>query len=129
MLTFSELRATNETRCRRWHGTRDNLNKTNSDGMMGWTLSDWFTAFAGEVGEAGNVIKKLNRVRDGMTGNKERDIVTQLKLDLGSELADAMIYLDLLANAAGINLENEVINKFNIVSQRNNFPERLVYES
>lgn len=127
MLTFSELRAKSESRASRWHGARENLAVTR-DGMMGWSLSDWFTACAGELGEAGNVIKKLNRFRDGMVGNRDAS-VTQLKLDLGHEIADTLIYLDLLANAAGINLEREVITKFNIVSARNGFPERLSDES
>ena len=35
-----------------------------------WSLSDWVTALTGEVGEAANVIKKLNRVRDGIRGNE-----------------------------------------------------------
>ena len=36
-----------------------------------WSLSDWMTAVVGELGEAANVLKKLNRVRDGVTGNSE----------------------------------------------------------
>lgn len=38
-----------------------------------WSLSDWFTATLGELGEAANVAKKLNRVRDGIPGNKETE--------------------------------------------------------
>ena len=41
------------------------------------------------------------------------------------ELADTFTYLDLLATAAGIDLERAVISKFNQVSAKNNFPERI----
>lgn len=67
-----------------------------------WTLSDWMTAVAGEVGEAANVIKKLNRYRDGVPGNKESE--AELWQMLADEIADSVIYLDLLAQAAGFDL-------------------------
>jgi len=78
--------------------------------LNSWSLSDWMTAFVGEVGEAANVIKKLNRVRDGIPGNKETP--EQLRNNLAEELADAYIYLDLLCQAAEINLESAVEQKF-----------------
>ncbi len=34
--------------------------------LQSWSLSDWFTAILGELGEAANVAKKLNRIRDGI---------------------------------------------------------------
>jgi len=103
----------NLERCQRWHVS----------GLNSWSLSDWFTAFAGEVGELGNVIKKLNRVRDGMVGNKVTP--EQLRVALGEEIADCYLYLDLLAQAAGVDLAVVVRDKFNEVSHRNGFPERL----
>ena len=42
-----------------------------------------FAYAAGEMGEAANVVKKLNRVRDGLQGNKETP--EQLKTMLGKE--------------------------------------------
>jgi NTP pyrophosphatase (non-canonical NTP hydrolase) len=68
-----------------------------------WSMSDWMTALIGEIGEAANIIKKLNRVRDGIPGNKEPVVV--LHDNLAEELADAAIYLDLLCQAAGFDLE------------------------
>lgn len=68
-----------------------------------WSLSDWMTATTGELGEAANIIKKLNRVRDGVPGNSETP--EQLRSQLADELADVAIYLDLLAQAAGLDLE------------------------
>lgn len=112
-LAFSVLRHANRERCKRWH----------PGGVADWSLSDWMTATAGELGEAANVIKKLNRVRDSLPGNKETP--EQLREMLGKELADTAIYLDLLAEAAGVDLAQAVVDKFNEVSVRNGFPDRL----
>lgn len=92
-------------------------------GLHSWSLSDWFTALAGEVGEAGNVIKKLNRLRDGIQGNKETP--DQLRRQLSDELADVYLYLDLLAQAAHVDLPAAIVRKFNATSERLGFPERL----
>lgn len=79
-----------------------------------WSLSDWFTATMGELGEAANVAKKLNRYRDGINGNKETE--AELRTKLAAELADTFIYLDLLAQAAGIDLAAAVVKTFNAKS-------------
>ena len=100
-------------RCLRWH----------PGGLNSWSLSDWAVALGGEVGEVCDVIKKLNRVRDGMGGNKKEPY--ELQADLQEEIADVYLYLDLLAQAAGIDLASAVKAKFNQVSVRMNFPERL----
>lgn len=107
------LRARNMSRCARWH----------KGGVDDWSLSDWGVAAAGEMGEALNVIKKLNRARDGMVGNSANEY--ELQQQLADEIADTIIYLDLLAARAGINLEEAIVRKFNRVSERNSFPERL----
>lgn len=36
-----------------------------------WSGSDWMVAVVGEIGEAANNLKKLNRVRDGIRRNTE----------------------------------------------------------
>lgn len=77
-----------------------------------WSLSDWMTALTGEVGEAANIIKKLNRHRDGTRGNAETETVDRLQGELADELADSFIYLDLTAQAAGIDLANAIESKF-----------------
>jgi len=84
--------------------------------ISGWTLSDWMTATAGELGEAANVIKKLNRVRDGIPGNDKTE--EELRAQLADEIADTYTYLDLLAQAAGISLQEAVISKFRRVSEK-----------
>ena len=79
-------------------------------------MSEWFTATMGELGEAANVAKKLNRVRDGIPGNSESP--DELQAKLAEELADTFIYLDLIAQSQGINLEEAVIEKFNKTSEK-----------
>lgn len=84
--------------------------------LHSWSTSDWFTAVVGELGEAANVAKKLNRVRDGITGNDESP--DELRLNLGRELADTFIYLDLLAQSVGVNLSDVVPSVFNAKSEK-----------
>ena len=112
-MKLSTLRETNLARCLRWH----------PNGLEEWSLSDWVLATAGELGEAMNVIKKLNRERDGLVGNDVSE--QELQKQLADEIADTAIYLDLLAARAGVDLSEAIRNKFNVVSERNNFPERL----
>lgn len=92
MKTFSQR---NKERCESPNGFNHKLSS--------WSLSDWMTALVGEVGEAANIVKKLNRIRDGIPGNTESE--TSLYLNLYKELADVAIYLDLFAQALGIDLE------------------------
>ena len=44
---------------------------------------------------------------------------------LANEIADVTLYLDLLADHYGIDVEAAIRRKFNIVSERQGFPERL----
>lgn len=81
-----------------------------------WSLSDWITATTGELGEAANIAKKLNRVRDGIPGNKETP--DELRAALADEIADTFIYLDLLAQSQGIDLEEAVLRKFEKTSAK-----------
>jgi NTP pyrophosphatase (non-canonical NTP hydrolase) len=86
-----------------------NLRRCESESGFGhklesWTLSDWMTATLGELGEAANIVKKLNRIRDGVPGNDD-STEAELRAMLADEIADTAIYLDLLAQAAGFDLE------------------------
>lgn len=110
-MNFQEFRVANVKRSLRWHPA----------GINSWSLSDWMTALAGEVGEAAGVIKMMNRERDGLAGNKFHP----LRSHLADELADVFTYLDLLAEAAGIDLEEATRRKFNAVSDRLGFPDKL----
>lgn len=115
MLTFAELRAANLARCRHWH----------QGGIEDWSFADWLLATVGELGEAANVAKKLKRIQDGIPGNKPGEDEATLRAALGKEIADVMIYLDLLAAREGIDLAAAVIAKFNATSERVGFPDRL----
>lgn len=112
-LTFALLREANLERCGRWH----------PGGVMDWSLSDWAVASGGEMGEALNVVKKLNRERDGIIGNDKN--IDDLRLQLADEIADTIIYLDLMAAHQGIDLANAVAAKYNRTSEKNGFPDRL----
>ena len=74
------------------------------------------TATFDELGEAANVAKKLNRVRDGIPGNAETE--DELRAMLADELADTFIYLDLLAQSQGIDLMAAVEQKFQVTSDK-----------
>ena len=115
MLTFSHLAAVNRQRCEAADGFHHALNS--------WSRSDWMTAVVGELGEAANVAKKLNRVRDGIPGNRETE--AELRAAFADELADALIYLDLLAQSEGIDLAGAVASKFNRTSAKIGSPARL----
>lgn len=82
-LLFSTFRSANVERCALWHP------------IESWDLDDWYAATLGELGELSNVVKKLNRVRDNMVGNKE--VPEELAAKVKQEVADVVIYLDLLA--------------------------------
>ena len=102
-MTFEQFAKINRAR---W-GVRSGFNHK----LDSWSLSDWMTATMGELGEAANVAKKLNRIRDGIPGNKlsENELRTMLK----DEIGDVFIYLDLLSQSQGIDLEEAVRDSFN----------------
>lgn len=93
--------------------------------LIGWTTSDWMTALVGEVGEAANIVKKLNRIRDGVPGNSPDLTQDSLVRELALELADIFTYLDLLAQSLGIHMPTAAIEKFNQVSLRIGSPHRI----
>lgn len=101
-LSFDELRDANVRRCEDvFHGLGD------------WSLTDWGCAMAGEVGEACNLIKKTRRGE-----NIDPD-------DIAEEVADVIIYADLLLARMGKDLGECVRAKFNKVSQRRGSEIRL----
>jgi NTP pyrophosphatase (non-canonical NTP hydrolase) len=72
---------------------------------------------AEELGEVAECVS-------GLTGEKERKEHLTVR-DLGDELADLFTYMDLLAARYGIDLEAAIARKFDVVSARVAFPERL----
>ena len=106
-LSFQNLREKNIQRC------EDVFHPVDS-----WSLTDWATAMAGECGEACNEIKKLRRL-DGADKSIDTPFNReQLTRKTANELADLIIYADLLAARMGIDLGQAVVDKFNEVSEK-----------
>lgn len=94
-LRFEVLRSANRHRC-----------ETKFHPVSEWSETDWATAVGGEAGEALNKIKKRRR-------GEAIDVN-----DVADELADAVIYADLLCTRMGVRLEDAIRRKFNEVSDR-----------
>ena len=113
-LTFNEFAYVNAERAKFWHG-KDSVP---------WTGADWGNAMGGECGEAQNVVKKLRRLETRIPGSTHRSREALIDM-LADEIADTIIYADLLADHYGIDLQLAIARKFNAISQREGFPERL----
>jgi NTP pyrophosphatase (non-canonical NTP hydrolase) len=107
-LTLSELRKANLERLKVFKNAKGQPAHSEPDGSD-WSPSDWLQAVIGELGEYANLMKKVQR------GDHQFEAV---KEDQADELADTLIYLDLLAARIGVNLEDAVISKWNRVSER-----------
>jgi NTP pyrophosphatase (non-canonical NTP hydrolase) len=110
-LTFEAFRRANVARCEKWHPA----------GIGSWSPSDWLTAVTGELGELASLLKMRNRERDGLPGNK----FSPTEKQIADELADVLTYLDLLAAVLGVDLGRAAVEKFNDVSERVGFPDRI----
>lgn len=102
-LTFNELKTKSIER----------NHETYNDALLHASLSYFGNALAGEVGETCNLIKKIERAK--LIG-KFTDVVPAS--EVGKELADVVIYADLLATKLGLSLGECVKQKFNEVSER-----------
>jgi NTP pyrophosphatase (non-canonical NTP hydrolase) len=102
-LTFKQLTSANLAR------DRDIFHE-----MENWSLADWATALAGEVGEACNKIKKLKYGRHALLRKVAQADITHL--EIAKELADAVIYADILCQLLGYGLGEVIRLKFNHVS-------------
>ncbi len=87
--TIERLQTANITRQKEWD--------VNSDIDLSYRGNE----LAGEVGEACNIMKKLDRERLGIRGSRSN------KNELADELADVVICSSLIANAVGIDLAEE----------------------
>lgn len=112
MMTFDDFSAANRARCESPQGFNHQLH--------GWSTSDWMTALVGEVGEAANVVKKLNRYRDGVPGNKVSE--DELRAMLRRELGDVFVYLDLMAQSLGFSIADAATEVFNAKSADIGYP-------
>lgn len=105
-LTFAELQVVNRARCEASYHRLDE-----------WSATDWACALGGECGEALNLVKKIRRLCDGADKpyNQGVEYVSLVKA-VGEELADVVIYADLLASRLGLCLGDCVAEKFNSTS-------------
>ena len=106
-MDFTKLRAANEKRHIEWAKGGD------------LPLSFRGVELAGEVGEACNEIKKIERHRIGIVGGK--DDLSGLR----EELADILISVDLIAMDLGIDLGEAVRDKFNKTSEKYELKTRI----
>lgn len=106
-LRLTDLRSANQRRQKEWD--KDNQIDAAYRG----------NELAGEVGEACNVLKKLERERRGIAGS--RATVQQLR----EELADVIICVDLVAMMYDIDLGDAVRRKFNATSEKIGLSTRL----
>lgn len=107
---FEKLREVNVERCVRFgHGSV----------KSGWNDAEWGNAIAGETGELCNILKK--RIRRLISDPP----MSILQLDAADEMADIIVYLDLLAARLNIDLERAIVSKFNATSVKHGYPERL----
>lgn len=107
-MKLTNLRVANVARDQEWNTGSERL-----------SLTFRATELAGEVGEACNVIKKLERERIGLVGSRDT------KEHLAEELADIVICTDLVAMDAGIDLGAAIAAKFNATSEKNGLATRL----
>jgi hypothetical protein len=95
-LSFDELREANVRRCEAVFHSLDR-----------WNELEWAGAMCGEAGEAANQAKKIRRGDANASAYK-----------VAQEVADTIIYGDLLCARLGISLGDVVRAKFNEVSDR-----------
>lgn len=98
----------NRARCEAPNGFRHPLS--------GWSLAEWLNAVTGELGEVAGAIKEMLRARDGVPNKGWSPDVT--RQNLSAEIADTAIYLDLLAQAAGLDLASAIRAKFDLTSAK-----------
>ena len=118
-LTFDALRGANTARLPEFKNAKGSLAHSEADGSD-WCLAQWCNAVLGELGEAANLIKKIER------GDFTLD---EARIELGKEFADVVCYLDILAKRAGVNLGKATLDKFNEVSVRVGSRVRLTEDS
>ena len=108
-LTFDRFQQVNKHRC-----------ETKFHQCETWLPSGWPLAIAGEAGELCNLIKKV--VRGDFSFDDKRGEILK-------ELADVIIYCDLMITAMGAKTGEIVAAKFDEVSQRVGYSEALLSES
>ncbi len=109
-LNLRTLREANVKRCEQSFGTCED-----------WSPADWSNAMAGEAGELVEVLLPLLAKTGGICNltKKLQRGTDEVDFDeIGKEIADVVIYADLLSHRLGIDLSDAVRAKFDEVSRR-----------
>ena len=114
-IQFSVLREANVARLPMFKNSKGEPAHSKPDGSD-WSPGEWSNAVLGELGEAANLLKKVQR--GDMTMDEARP-------HLAKEFADVVTYLDLLAFQCGIDLGAALVDKWNEVSVRVGCPLRI----
>lgn len=107
-LQFMVLRRANVARLPQFKNKHGQPAHSEADGSD-WSPAQWLQAIVGELGEYANIRKKFER------GDLS---INEFNAHARNELADVMVYLDILAFRLGIDLGEAVVSKFNEVSKR-----------
>jgi len=103
-MDITEFQRTNESRKLHWHA-RDE-----------WSYAEWTNAMAGETGEACNIAKKILRLEHELpnkeTGLDKNNLEEQLRVELGREVADSIIYGLLIMSKLGLDASEIIANVF-----------------
>jgi NTP pyrophosphatase (non-canonical NTP hydrolase) len=114
-LTFRTLRNGNLIRLplfKRADGKPAHMKVDGSD----WSPASWLQAIIGELGEYANLRKKVERGDFTLAKAKKK---------LASELADVVIYLDILASQLDIDLGEAVMETWNAKAEQLAIPMRI----
>lgn len=111
-LTFNTLRDANIARLPLFKRADGKAAHATFDGSD-WPPASWLQAVIGELGEYANLRKKVER------GDLTLD---EARPRLASELADVVVYLDILAYRLGINLGEAVMTTWNKKSADQKIP-------
>lgn len=114
-LTLAVIRAANLARIPTYRDKQGELLHKEPDGSD-WSISDWFMAMIGEVGELANYLKKVKR------GDFTKE---EAQLHIEKEFSDVLAYFDLLALRCGVELAPAYISKFNEISDRVGSPVKI----
>lgn len=107
-LTFNTLRKANLKRLPMFRDAKGRVCHEKEDGSD-WSPAQWLQAVVGELGEYANLRKKVER--GDMAIEEARPM-------LADELADVVIYLDILASQLGVDLGHAVMTKWNRTSEK-----------
>jgi len=107
-LTFNTLRRANLQRLPLFRDAKGRTCHTEVDGSD-WSPAQWLQAVVGGLGEYANLRKKVER--GDMTIEEARPM-------LAKELADVVIYLDILAFHNGVDLGTATMEKWNETSRK-----------